>query len=355
MNWNEYEEKYIRLAKIKGKSDNYCINQLEYAKKLFDKDLPIIYSQEHLCLLVGYSKEYVYAISNSPVKFYRTFKILKKNGKERTINEPLPSLKEIQEWILKEILEKIKVSPYSKAYVKGRSIRDNARFHKRQKKVLTMDLQDFFPSITFGRVLSVFRKAGYRENVAVMLANLCSLQNQLPQGAPTSPALSNIIASKLDYKISNFINGKEIRYTRYADDLTFSGDFKEGDIIKNIERIVNRQGFRINHNKTRVRKKNQRQEVTGIVVNDKMQISRDIRRRIRSDAYYIKKYGYMSHANYVKQKKNNYLYYLIGITSYALFVNPNDDKMREYLGVFKSELFRYKNGDLAINNTNPHP
>ena len=319
------------------------------------------------------------------------FKILKKNGKERTINEPLPSLKEIQEWILKEILEKIKVSPYSKAYVKGRSIRDNARFHKRQKKVLTMDLQDFFPSITFGRVLSVFRKAGYRENVAVMLANLCSLQNQLPQGAPTSPALSNIIASKLDYKISNFINGKEIRYTRYADDLTFSGDFKEGDILvkgmsvrenpvgckqitayipdnpdlygyltaiqylRFIERIVNRQGFRINHNKTRVRKKNQRQEVTGIVVNDKMQISRDIRRRIRSDAYYIKKYGYMSHANYVKQKKNNYLYYLIGITSYALFVNPNDDKMREYLGVFKSELFRYKNGDLAINNTNPHP
>lgn len=88
-----------------------------------------------------------------------------------------------------------------------------------------------------------------------MLANLCSLQNQLPQGAPTSPALSNIIASKLDYKISNFINGKEIRYTRYADDLTFSGNFKEGDIIKNIERIVNRQGFRINHNKTRVRKK----------------------------------------------------------------------------------------------------
>ena len=94
--------------------------------------------------------------------------------------------------------ERIKVSPYSKAYVKGRSVRDNARFHKRQKKVLSMDLQDFFPSITFGRVLNVFRKAGYRESVAVMLANLCSLQNQLPQGAPTSPALSNIIASGLD-------------------------------------------------------------------------------------------------------------------------------------------------------------
>lgn len=354
MIWNQYEENYIRLAKINGKSNNYCINQLEYAKELFDKDLPIIYNQEHLCLLVGYSKEYVYAVCNSPNGFYRTFKILKKNGKERIINEPLPSLKEIQDWILKEILEKIKVSPYSKAYVKGRSVRDNARFHKRQKKVLSMDLQDFFPSITFGRVLNVFRKAGYRESVAVMLANLCSLQNQLPQGAPTSPALSNIIASGLDYSISNFIKEREIRYTRYADDLTFSGDFDEGDIIKNIERIVNRYGFRINHSKTRVRKQNQRQEVTGIVVNDKMQISRNIRRRIRSDAYYIKKFGYVSHVNYIKQQRKNYLYHLIGITTYALFINPKDDKMYEYLNVFKEELSRYEN-DIAFTDTNPHP
>ena len=92
MIWNQYEENYIRLAKINGKSNNYCINQLEYAKELFDKDLPIIYNQEHLCLLVGYSKEYVYAVCNSPNGFYRTFKILKKNGKERIINEPYCSV-----------------------------------------------------------------------------------------------------------------------------------------------------------------------------------------------------------------------------------------------------------------------
>lgn len=342
MNWNEYENNYIRLAKLNSKSDEYCIKQLEYAKRLFEQDLPVIYNQEHLCRLVGYAEEYVYTVSNSPNCFYRTFSILKKNGKERVINEPLPSLKEIQDWILKEILVKISISPYAKAYVTGRSIKDNARFHRRQNKVLTMDLKDFFPSITFGRILNVFKKVGYRESVAVMLANLCCLNNELPQGAPTSPALSNIIASGLDYKIADFLKGKDVRYTRYADDLTFSGDFNEGDMIKNIERIVCRQGFNVNHSKTRVRKRNQRQEVTGVVVNEKLQVSRELRRRIRSDAYYIEKYGLSSHMDRTNQTKRNYLYYLIGISSYALFINPYDDKMKKYLNVFKKELDRCK-------------
>ena len=205
-----------------------------------------------------------------------------------------------------------------------------------------MDLKNFFPSITFGRILNVFKKVGYRESVAVMLANLCCLNNELPQGAPTSPALSNIIASGLDYKIADFLKGKDVRYTRYADDLTFSGDFNEGDMIKNIERIVCRQGFNVNHSKTRVRKRNQRQEVTGVVVNEKLQVSRELRRRIRSDAYYIEKYGLSSHMDRTNQNKRNYLYYLIGISSYALFINPYDDKMKKYLNVFKKELDRCK-------------
>lgn len=338
MNWDEYRNNYIRTAKLKGKTDEYCIEQLEYARKLFDKQLPIIYNQEHLCKLVGYDKIYVYAASNNPNPFYRKFFIKKKNGKLREINEPLPSLKEIQEWILKEILSHIEVSPYAKAYIKGKSIIDNARFHKKQKKVLSMDLSDFFPSIGYNRVLEVFKSAGYRDNVAVMLANLCSLNNQLPQGAPTSPALSNIIAIELDSKIVNNISEKKIRYTRYADDLTFSGDFNEGDVIKSIERIVVQQGFCVNHKKTRVRKRNQRQEVTGIVVNEKMQVCRQIRRKIRNEAYYIKKYGFDSHMEHTKNEKSNHLYYLIGLASYALSINPEDKRMKEYLDIFKGEL-----------------
>lgn len=338
MTWNEYKDNYIRLARLNGKTDEYCINQLEYAKKLFDKGVPIIYNQEHLCRLVGYDMIYVYAASNDPQHFYRTFYIKKKNGKLREINEPLPSLKEIQTWILIEILNHIDISPYAKAYVKGKSIKDNARFHKKQKKVLSMDIYDFFPSIGFNRVLHVFRSLGYREEVAVMLANLCCLNNQLPQGAPTSPALSNIIAIGLDNKIAEYIKGQKIRYTRYADDMTFSGDFKAGDVIKSIERIITQQGFSVNKDKTRVRKRNQRQEVTGVVVNEKMQICRKIRRKIREEAYYIQKYGLESHMKFTNNRKSNYLYYLIGITSYALFVNPGDEKLKNYLEIFKSQL-----------------
>lgn len=343
MKWSEYENNYIQMARIKGKTDEYCIKQLDYAKKLFKKEFPIIYDQTHLCRLVGYNEKYVYAVSNSPKSFYRTFYIEKKNGKLREINEPLPSLKEIQNWILKEILYLVKVSPYAKAYINGKSVKDNARFHRKQKKVLTIDIKDFFPSITFKRVLNVFKNIGYRKNVAVMLANLCCLDGKLPQGAPTSPILSNIVASSLDYKIVKYIETEKIRYTRYADDLTFSGDFNEGELIKNIERIANREGFKINEQKTRVRRRNQRQEVTGVVVNEKMQICRKIRHKIRSEVYYINKYGLDSHLEYTQNDKKNYLYYLIGLTSYALFINPKDEKLKEYVEILSALIKQTKN------------
>lgn len=345
MKWNEYESNYIRMAKLQGKTEEYCILQLEYAKILFDQNLPIIYNQEHLCRLLGYNQEYVYAACNGAKKFYRQFTIDKKNGKKRNISEPLPSLKEIQNWILTEILYSVRVSPYAKAYLRGKSIKENARFHKKQKKVLSMDLKDFFPSIKYGRVLHVFRKMGYRENVAVMLSNLCCLNGSLPQGAPTSPALSNIVARSLDDKIVEYIGKEKIRYTRYADDLTFSGNFKEGDLIKNIERIANRQGFKINEDKTRIRKRNQRQEVTGIVVNEKLQVNRKVRHRIRSDVYYIKKYGLLSHMEHIGESKKNYLYHLIGLVSYATFINPYDEELEEYVTFLKNELRNSDRGD----------
>lgn len=342
MKWNDYKENYIAMAKVKGKSDEYCIKQLEYAKTLYDKKVPIIYNQSHLCLLLGYDAEYVYAVCNQPRDFYRSFRIVKKNGKTRKIDEPLPSLKEIQTWILNEILYNIEISPYAKAYVKGKSVKDNARFHRKQPKVLTMGISDFFPSISFKRVLNIFRKVGYRENVAVMLANLCCLEGSIPQGAPTSPMLSNIVASSLDYKIVKYIGKNKIRYTRYADDMTFSGDFLEGDIIKNVERIANREGFRINEEKTRTRYRNQRQEVTGVVVNEKMQVNRALRRKIRSDVYYIRKFGLASHLEHVGIEKKNYLYHLMGITSYALYINPADNEMKEYVEFLRKEITNYK-------------
>lgn len=143
MDWEDYKNEFIRVAKKNEKNEDYCDKWLKYAKKLYDKRLPIIFNQEHLCLLLGYKKQYVYSVSNSPADFYRYYKIPKKNGNFRQISEPLPSLKEIQKWILDNILVNVDTSVYAKAYIKKKSIKDNARFHRKQKVLLSLDIKNF--------------------------------------------------------------------------------------------------------------------------------------------------------------------------------------------------------------------
>ena len=147
MQWLEYKEKFSEKASRNNYAQEEIDALLSYAKNLFDREIPIIYDQEHLALLVGYQYKYLLRISNSPPSFYRTFKIPKKSGGKRSISEPLPTLKEIQHWILAEILDRCPVSGYAKAYIRRRSIRKNAEFHVKRKVVLTIDIKDFFSFI----------------------------------------------------------------------------------------------------------------------------------------------------------------------------------------------------------------
>ena len=335
MNWEDYYREFSKQAKLSGYNDAYCDKWLQYAKILYNKNLPIIYTQEHLCLLLGYKNEYVFAASNSPSLFYRNYEIPKKNGGTRKISEPLPSLKEIQRWILDNILTKIEISVYAKAYVKKKSIKENARFHKRQEILLSLDVKEFFDSITSDKVYKVFSSLGYQEDIVVMLTNLCCLNGCLPQGAPTSPIISNIILKKFDDEVGKFTNEKKIRYTRYADDMTFSGDFNPGQIISFLKNILYELGLKLNEEKTRTRKKSQRQEVTGIVVNEKMQLPKSVRRKIRQEIYYIRKFGLESHMQYCGIEKKNYLSHLKGKIQYGLFINPYDYELQDYLSYLK--------------------
>ena len=205
MEWEKYSEKFTFTAEKNGYTQDTIDSLLNYAKKLYDQDLPIIFDQRHLSLLVGYKEDFLYKVSNSAHSFYRKFKIPKKSGGMRNIAEPLPSLKEIQYWILNEILYKCSVSRFAKAYVIDRSIRENARFHINQTVVLTIDIKDFFPSLSIKNVYSFFKNLGYSPAVSTMLANLCCLNKSLPQGAPTSPALSNLLMIKVDKRIAGFI------------------------------------------------------------------------------------------------------------------------------------------------------
>lgn len=328
--WNNYKKRFKESALASGYSDDEISAYLSYAKKLHQKNLPIIYDQTHLSLLVGYDIQYLRSITNAQYLFYRTFKISKKSGGERTIDEPLPSLKEIQRWILDNILSRIQVSKHAKAFHKKRSIRSNAWYHQNKTYVVRIDVADFFGSIKYNKVYKAFVSMGYNEAVATMLANLCTKENKLPQGAPTSPALSNIVFLVADKRISSFMKKKDVRYTRYADDMTFSGDFEPGMVMKFVKSVLEENGLSINNKKTRVQKKHQRQVVTGITVNKKMKAPREMRRKLRQSVYYIEKYGLSSHLAKTENNKANHIRHLLGIANFILFIDPNDLETRRY-------------------------
>jgi RNA-directed DNA polymerase len=346
MKYLEYEKIFRNKATDAGFSEDNIVKCLRYAKPLIDINLPVIYNTANLAAFVGYKKSYLKRAVQYTTYFYREFKIKKKNGKTRIIKEPLPSLKEIQHWILENILNKIPVSNFSKAYIKNKSIKDNARFHQGQKKVLALDIEDFFPSITFNSVEKIFLSLGYSNLIGNLMAKLCTLEGKLPQGAPTSPYISNIFLKKFDLIISEYCKSKKIRFTRYADDLTFSGDFDEKEIIDFVKQELSKLNLNINEDKSKVMLQNERQVVTGVVVNDKMRVARERRKELRQAVYYIEKFGLDSHLEKIKCNKRNYIRHLLGIANFILFINPKDEEIKKYKNILKLYLPE-KGGDIA--------
>lgn len=338
MDFTKYKDDFTSEANKKGLSKNNIQHCLDYAETLISKDVPVIYNPSHLSALLGYKKEYLKKAALHTSYFYRDFEITKKNGKKRPISEPLPSLKEIQIWILKNILEKVPISPFAKAYKPKTSLTENLKFHKNQPKVFTLDLENFFPSIKMDLVEKVFLELGYSKMVANLLAKLCTRDNALPQGAPTSPYLSNLIFKEADAMIADYCKQQKIRYTRYADDLSFSGDFDENEVLDKVTSVVEKMNLRINKNKTRLMTPDKRQTVTGIVVNDKPQVSFKKRNALRQAMYYIKKFGIDEHRVYKEIKQANYLEHLLGKINFILQINPKDTEFMEY----KALLFDLK-------------
>ena len=345
MKWEDYKHNFINTAKQSDIRDKDITRYLEYAQYLYEQNLPIIYDQRHLCCLLGYKEEFIYSICNDSEKFYRHFSIRNKNDKQRQIYEPLPELKNIQSWILHNILDNCIPSDYAKAYRKNYSLKDNVRFHRNQKKVLCLDIKSFFDFVSSWMVYQFFLELHYREDVAMMLTSLCCRNGCLPQGAPTSAALSNMVMKEFDENVAQYCLERRIRFTRYADDMTFSGDFKEIEVIRFVRSECKKLSMNINDEKTHVRKQGQQQRVTGIVVNEKIQVPLSLRREIRQNMYYIEKYGLDSHLHYIHEKRQNYLQHLLGQIEFALFINPNDKKMSEY----KEYLLNYINNNTENN------
>jgi retron-type reverse transcriptase len=246
---------------------------------------------------------------------YVCFTVPKKSGGVRELSAPHRDLAAAQRWIFQNILQRLPSQPAAHGFVKGRSIRTNAEPHVGRHMLLNADLKDFFPTITFPRVRGALEHVGYSPAAATILALLCTESprrkveyagrtfyvatgpRSLPQGACTSPALSNLIARRLDSRLGGIASKLGWQYTRYADDLSLSAlaaaepEKKIGYLLAQVRHIAENEGFLVNEKKTRVLKRSAAMSVTGVIVNDRPGVRRPEVRRLRAILHNAKKHG----------------------------------------------------------------
>lgn len=282
--------------------------------------------------------EKLYTISNRIENNYKVYKIKKRNGKYRTIYNPNPILKYIQRQILNNILNNKSISKYARAYHKGITLVDNAFPHVNKKIILKLDIKDFFNNVKFNDVYNTcFSIEYFPESIGMLLTYLCTYNDYLPQGAPTSSYISNLVMKEFDNEIGDWCESNNVSYTRYSDDMTFSGDFNPKIVIIKVRKMLNKLGLQLNDNKTNVISKSSSQNVTGIVVNEKIQINSKYRSTIRKEVYYISKYGVDSHLERIKNKlsKDKYLNNLYGRILFVLQIDKGNQEFIKYKQIIK--------------------
>ena len=281
---------------------------------------------------LGISAKTLYAVSNNISKHYHKAQLSKKSGGYRNLDVPDEVLKSIQKQIAEVLLIHMLVSRYAKAYRFGSSTLRNAKHHVGKQVVLKLDILHFFDSVRYSTVKDkVFPKAIYAEPLRILLTMLCYHKDALPQGAPSSPAITNIILYEFDELIGQWCLERGIAYTRYCDDMTFSGDFDPAEVIRFVRLELKKMGFLLNEQKTRIQRPGQQQSVTGIVVNEKLSIPSDYRRKLRQELYYCRKFGIQEHLQKIGLEipEDTYRMQLLGKVNYVLQVHPDDRDIHE--------------------------
>jgi retron-type reverse transcriptase len=298
--------------------------------------VPALGSFADIASLVGIAERRLVWLCYQPddpgVDHYHRFTIPKRNGDRRSISAPKADMRAAQRIIHREILEKVPIHDAATAYRPGASIVTNASRHTGRAVVIRLDITDFFPTITRKRVKGMFASFGYSEGVAAILALLTTdlprdrrqdaADACLPQGACTSPAISNIICSRLDARLSGLARAHGFTYTRYADDMTFShpdADAQAGRLISSAAHILGAEGFTPNPAKARVTRAHHRQIVTGLLVNNGVTIPRSDLRRFRAILHSAERDGF-EHASQTLGK--DVRDYARGYLAYIQMVDP---------------------------------
>lgn len=289
--------------------------------------------------LLGVEVNRLEEILNNVSGHYQEFWMRKRSGGYRMISAPDKDLQAIQSTIYSRILSSVTiVHPAAVGFRCGRSVVDNAAPHLGKRYVLKMDIHDFFGSIRSPRVRQTFKKIGYPENVSKVLGALCCLHRHLPQGAPTSPALSNIVGYEMDRKLAALAAEYRLTYTRYADDLTFSGDvFPKEQIIPQVKRIIRDEKFEPNHKKTHFMNQSSRKIITGVSVASgvKLTIPKSKKREIRKNVYFILTKGLAEHQRRIGSHDPAYLKRLIGMLCYWRAIEPDNTYASDSIAALK--------------------
>lgn len=222
---------------------------------------------EELAALIHIDERRLAILTEVPERFYRRYRIPKRHRGWREIQSPSKELKAVQAWILRNILDKLSSSPYATAYVKGRRLLDNVNPHMNNRYFLSVDIKDFFPSVRSSLVRKLFERIGYSKRSANILCRLCCFFSGLPQGAVTSPALSNLICLGMDRRLAGLASRRNIVFTRYADDITFSTNNRNAlpRLRSSVYMILRSVGFVPNQEKTRLLGPRTRCVITGLV------------------------------------------------------------------------------------------
>ena len=326
-----WESLFKERAVENNHTEDYMVACFEYAGNLHQRNLPVIFDFVHLAMYFKCSSEVLKGVVANVERHYNEYKIRKKAGGDRPIEAPDYMLKDIQRWIYLNILCKdtsIKdcvhgFIPKSMNKDKVRGVLTNAAPHAGHDWLINIDLKNFFHTVKLDKVKDYFSSLGYEDEVVKTLTALCTYKSRLPQGAPTSPMLSNIIASTMDVMMLKYCNKRGIVYTRYADDLTFSANSDvEVPPIEDIYKIVYLNGFKVNRMKTKVRYKGCRQEVTGLTVTNGVHVSQRFKKEILRELHFCKKFGIYEHYKHLNTTKGLYKEWLRGKIMFVRQIDP---------------------------------
>ncbi len=314
--WKEMQENDIIFL---GEEVSKALHHREFDfERLENYKLPIIENVRQLADLLDISLSQLRFLTfhrtANQVSHYKRFYIKKKTGGTRKISSPMPHLKKLQYWVLENILQIIPIHDAAHGFVENRSIKTNAELHLNAKVVINQDLKNFFPSITFERVRGLFRSFGYSGQLATIFALICTEPDvdeveldgevyfvaksarYLPQGAPTSPVITNILCKRLDNRLMGMASKNQFVYSRYADDITLSTSNEESmkkipQILWQSKKIIEDESFELHPDKLHVMRDGSRKEVTGVVVNEKINVGRRKLNQFRALLHNIEKDG----------------------------------------------------------------